>query len=168
MSTDRMLIQTSGEIREKRCADVQSHLPHRQHSRAHRLVERRRLLPGAGRTYRAFINQHDLLIAISASGNSANILEAVKLARTQNARALASTGRAGGKLADVADFALHAPSDIIEQVEDIHLIIAHCLCVVLRDAIQARTEPVAVSVDNGNHGEIDRRVICSGVSATDN
>lgn len=115
-----------------------------------------------------FINQHDLLIAISASGNSANILEAVKLARTQNARALASTGRAGGKLADVADFALHAPSDIIEQVEDIHLIIAHCLCVVLRDAIQARTEPVAVSVDNGNHGEIDRRVICSGVSATDN
>jgi D-sedoheptulose 7-phosphate isomerase len=78
------------------------------------------------------IRPADIVIAISASGNSPNILAAAKMARQSGAITLALTGQDGGKLSRLADCTIYVPSQSIEQVEDAHLVIAHSLCVVLR------------------------------------
>ncbi|MDI3342049.1 MAG: SIS domain-containing protein [Sphaerobacter sp.] len=74
----------------------------------------------------------DVLVAISASGNSANVLAAARVARRAGAVTIALTGRGGGTLRRLADLAVCVPSETIEQVEDAHLIVAHSLCVALR------------------------------------
>ena len=91
------------------------------------------------------IRPADIVIAISASGNSPNILAAARMARQSNAITLALTGQDGGKLSRLADFTIYVPSQSIEQVEDAHLVIAHSLCVVLREHL--RTEAVLREVD---------------------
>ncbi len=78
----------------------------------------------------------DLVIAISASGNSPNVLAAARMAHRVGAITLAFTGKDGGKLSRLADFAIYIPSPSIEQVEDAHLVIAHSLCVVLREQLR--------------------------------
>jgi D-sedoheptulose 7-phosphate isomerase len=91
------------------------------------------------------IRPADIVIAISASGNSPNILAAARIARQSDAITLALTGQDGGKLSRLADFTIYVPSQSIEQVEDAHLVIAHSLCVVLRE--QLRTEVVLREVE---------------------
>src|SRR5947207_9635982 len=91
------------------------------------------------------IRPDDIVIAISASGNSPNILAAARMAQQSGAITLALTGQDGGKLSRLADFTIYVPSQSIEQVEDAHLVIAHSLCVVLREHL--RTEAVLREVD---------------------
>ena len=91
------------------------------------------------------VRPEDIVIAISASGNSPNILAAARMARQSDAITIALTGQHGGKLSRLADFTIYVPSQSIEQVEDAHLVIAHSLCVVLRE--QLRTEAVLREVD---------------------
>jgi D-sedoheptulose 7-phosphate isomerase len=74
----------------------------------------------------------DVLIAISGSGNSPNVLTAVEAAKEIGATTLGLTGFHGGKLAKAVDHALVIPSDSIEMVEDFHMIIDHILVVCLR------------------------------------
>jgi D-sedoheptulose 7-phosphate isomerase len=75
----------------------------------------------------------DLLVAISASGNSANILAVIETARSIGIPSLGLTGRQGGQLARAVDLVIRVPSDRIEIVEDAHLIVAHSLCVAVRE-----------------------------------
>lgn len=84
----------------------------------------------------SFVEPGDVVLAISASGNSPNVLQAMQTARRHGARTIGLTGRTGGRLAGMVDIALHVPSDSIEQVEDAHVIVAHSVCVALRGAIQ--------------------------------
>ncbi len=80
----------------------------------------------------ALVRPNDVVILISVSGNSPNILVAATVARQADALVIALTGQSGGQLAALADLAICVPTQSIEQVEDAHLIIAHSLCVVLR------------------------------------
>ena len=91
------------------------------------------------------VRPYDIVIAISASGNSPNILAAARTAKKSGAITLALTGQDGGKLSQLADFIIYVPSKCIEQVEDAHLVIAHSLCVVLRE--QLRTLAMLREVD---------------------
>lgn len=78
----------------------------------------------------------DALVVISASGNSANVLEAARAARRHGVSTIAFTGATGGKLRRLADLTVRVPSPSIEQVEDAHLIIGHSLCVALRSRLR--------------------------------
>lgn len=69
--------------------------------------------------------REDLVIAISSSGNSANVIQATKYAKDCGCCVLALTGRDGGELGKLADFLLRAPSDDTQIVEDIHLVFNH-------------------------------------------
>jgi D-sedoheptulose 7-phosphate isomerase len=80
----------------------------------------------------------DLLVAISASGNSPNVVLAAEAARRLGLRTVAWTGRSGGRLARLADVAINVPADRIELVEDGHLVIAHSLCVAVGERIAER------------------------------
>jgi D-sedoheptulose 7-phosphate isomerase len=81
----------------------------------------------------------DVLVAISASGNSSNILEAAHTARSHGVAVIGLAGRTGGELAALADVLVTVPSDRIEIVEDAHLIVAHSLCVAARERVCERT-----------------------------
>ena len=65
----------------------------------------------------------DIVIGISASGNSPNVIKAIELAKCAGAVTIGFTGFDGGKLAAFVDFNLWVPSNCIEQVEDIHLML---------------------------------------------
>jgi D-sedoheptulose 7-phosphate isomerase len=69
----------------------------------------------------------DLLIAISASGNSPNILAAVAAAKPMGLKIVGLTGFGGGKLAQLADVALVVPSNDYGVVEDVHMIFDHII-----------------------------------------
>lgn len=69
----------------------------------------------------------DVLIVVSASGNSPNIVRACEFAKSKNASIIALAGFKGGKIKDFADACLVAPLSSYEQIEDIHLIILHMI-----------------------------------------
>jgi D-sedoheptulose 7-phosphate isomerase len=75
------------------------------------------------------IHQDDVLIAISCSGNSQNIIKAVEYAKSQNSTIIGMTGFDGGKLRALADIKFHIPTatGAYGLVEDIHMILDHIL-----------------------------------------
>jgi D-sedoheptulose 7-phosphate isomerase len=76
----------------------------------------------------------DLLIAVSASGNSENVLEAIRYAQHRCAEAVGIVGFQGGAAAELVDLAIVVPSDHYGVVEDVHLIINH----IVADYFKAR------------------------------
>lgn len=73
----------------------------------------------------------DVLLAISTSGNSRNVLEAVSAAHGRGMRVVALTGNGGGvlgELLDVADVHICVPSEVTARIQEVHLLIIHCLC----------------------------------------
>ncbi len=80
------------------------------------------------------IEPGDVVIGISASGNSVNVLNAIALANEGNATTIGFTGDTGGRLAGMVDLCLHAPSPRMDQQEDAHLIFGHCITAAVRDA----------------------------------
>lgn len=79
----------------------------------------------------------DIVIAISASGNSKNVLNAIQYAKNQNAFTIGFTGFDGGTLASLVDINLHIKSNIIEHVEDLHLVLEHMIIKSLKERVQA-------------------------------
>lgn len=75
----------------------------------------------------------DVLLGISTSGNSANIVNAVKLARVMGITTIALTGCDGGKLVVIADIAIIAPEEETYRVQEYHLPIYHALCAMLEE-----------------------------------
>lgn len=74
----------------------------------------------------------DVVIGISCSGNSGNVVEAMDVARRHGAITIGFTGDDGGKLKQMVDVCLQVPSARIEQQEDAHLILEHCICATVR------------------------------------
>ena len=91
----------------------------------------------------ALVRPGDVVIAISASGNSPNVLAATRVARQLGAATIALTGQSGGRLGRLAELTIRVPARSVEQVEDAHLAIAHSLCVALRARLRT-TAPVAI------------------------
>ena len=75
----------------------------------------------------------DVAIGISGSGNSANVLEAMRTARTLGLATVGLTGMGGGKLKDLVDVPLVVPSNSMQHIEDVHLLVCHLLTAYLRD-----------------------------------
>lgn len=80
------------------------------------------------------IEADDVVIAISASGNSVNVIKAVEEARSRNALTIGFTGFDGGRLASLVEIQLHVESHIIEHVEDIHLMLEHMIVKTIKDS----------------------------------
>jgi len=78
-----------------------------------------------------YLAEGDLVMGISASGNSPNVLRAIEYANTRNATTVGLTGKGGGKLAELAQLSIVVKSDSYEEVEDLHLIITHMLKIAL-------------------------------------
>jgi D-sedoheptulose 7-phosphate isomerase len=90
----------------------------------------------------SFVRLGDVVIAISASGKSPNVIKAVELARRMGARTVGMTGFDGGLLAGMVDHNIHVPSQCIEFVEDLHLMLEHLITKALRQQTLASLEQV--------------------------
>ena len=80
---------------------------------------------------RAIGRRGDVLLAISTSGNSPNVVEAVKVAHELGVRVIALTGNGGGKLAGMvgdADVHVCVPHKKTARIQEVHLLVLHCLC----------------------------------------
>jgi D-sedoheptulose 7-phosphate isomerase len=83
----------------------------------------------------SLVQPGDVVIGISGSGNSANVVNAILLARQVGATTAALTGFDGGQLQRLVDVCIHVPNHCMEQVEDLHLMLEHLICTQLRQAI---------------------------------
>ena len=73
------------------------------------------------------LKNDDLIIAISGSGNSKNVLNAVEYAKTIGTKIIGLTGYSGGKLKECADISLHVPINSMQITEDVHMIFDHLM-----------------------------------------
>jgi D-sedoheptulose 7-phosphate isomerase len=77
------------------------------------------------------LNKKDLVIGISGSGNSKNIIHAIEYAKQEGIRTLGITGFDGGKLKQIVDVSLHVPINNMQITEDIHMVFDHLMMTVL-------------------------------------
>ena len=71
----------------------------------------------------------DILLAITTSGNSINVLHAVKVAKLKNIFTIALTGRTGGKIKNLADISICVPANSAYTIQEFHLPIYHMICI---------------------------------------
>lgn len=80
------------------------------------------------RQVQALVSREDLVIGISTSGESANVINGVLAAKNKGAKTVALTGGTGGKLAKVADIPLIVPSNNTPRIQEAHISIGHIIC----------------------------------------
>ena len=73
------------------------------------------------------LEENDVLVAISGSGNSHNVIRAVEYAKEHGCKIIGLTGFSGGKLKELSDISLHAPVNSMQVTEDIHMIFDHLM-----------------------------------------
>ncbi len=83
---------------------------------------------------RNFAEPGDVLIAISGSGNSENVLRAVRYANETGCRTIGFTGFDGGKLAGLVELSIVVDSDHMGRIEDMHMILQHMICYYFMEA----------------------------------
>ena len=80
------------------------------------------------RQFEALVNECELLIGISTSGNSKNIISALKLAKQMNCKTIGFSGRDGGKMTELCDINLIVPSDDTPRIQEMHILFGHTIC----------------------------------------
>ena len=90
------------------------------------------------------LSKNDVVIAISGSGNSGNIVNAVSYAKEIGAKIIGVTGYSGGKLIKLADYHLHAPIDDMQIAEDIQMVFNHLMMKILWQYLQEKNGKEAI------------------------
>ena len=80
------------------------------------------------RLIKGFVNKGDVLIGLSTSGNSKNILKAFEAAREKDAITIGFTGSTGGQLKDLSDYLFNVPSKDTPRIQESHIMIGHIIC----------------------------------------
>lgn len=87
------------------------------------------------RQVEAWVQPADVVIGISTSGNSPNVLEGIAAAKLKGAKTIGLTGEKGGKLASQTDLCLKVPSSNTARIQESHIMIGHLLCLLLEQQI---------------------------------
>jgi len=87
------------------------------------------------RQLKAIAEEGDVAIAISTSGNSANVLKAVEAARKKKLKTIAFTGAKGGKLASRVNYAFQVPSEDTQRIQETHITLGHVLCQMVEEIL---------------------------------
>jgi D-sedoheptulose 7-phosphate isomerase len=85
-----------------------------------------------------FVRKDDIAFAISGSGNSQNVLNALELAREAEATTIGLAGYSGGRMKELCDVCMIVPSDNMQIIEDLHLCVAHALFSGVRRGLSAK------------------------------
>jgi len=88
------------------------------------------------RQVQALANKGDLLIGISTSGNSENIISALNTAKELGCSTVGFSGRDGGQMNEVCDINLIVPSNDTPRIQEMHILFGHTLCQIVDDAFE--------------------------------
>jgi D-sedoheptulose 7-phosphate isomerase len=77
----------------------------------------------------------DIALAISTSGNSPNVIEAIKVARGMGIKSIGLLGAGGGQAASLVDLALIVPHDETPRIQEVHIVIGHIICHLIEDEL---------------------------------
>ncbi len=80
------------------------------------------------RQLEALVSRGDVAVGISTSGNSLNVLEGVRVAKERGATTVGFSGRDGGRLVELVDLAVRAPSDKTPRIQELHITFFHIIC----------------------------------------
>ncbi|MCD6099130.1 MAG: D-sedoheptulose 7-phosphate isomerase [Candidatus Marinimicrobia bacterium] len=83
------------------------------------------------RQVEALGDKDDVLIGITTSGNSGNVIKALEMGKRIGMKTVAITGKDGGKIRDVADISLIVPSMDVQRIQEAHITVGHILCDIL-------------------------------------
>lgn len=87
------------------------------------------------RQVEANMSSKDIFFGITTSGNSENIIEALRMCKTQNVKSIVLTGHNGGQARELADHLILAPGEATAQIQEAHLVIYHTLCWILENEL---------------------------------
>ena len=87
------------------------------------------------RQVEGLMTDKDVLIGISTSGNSKNIIKAVEKAHEIGGKAYLFSGKDGGKLKDICDLCIIVPSDVTTHIQEVHVCLSHILCGLIENAM---------------------------------
>lgn len=87
------------------------------------------------REVNAFARRGDVLMGISTSGNSENILLAFDAAKDKGVKTIALTGESGGKMAECCDLLLNVPSQDTPRIQEAHIMIGHIVCQIVEEEL---------------------------------
>ena len=79
----------------------------------------------------------DVLIGLSTSGNSANVINAIETARQIGMVTVGLTGRSGGKMKGLCDFLIRVPSDEVPRIQESHILVGHIICDIIESTLFA-------------------------------
>lgn len=85
------------------------------------------------RQVESLANKGDLIIGISTSGNSKNVINALKLAKKLGCQTLGFTGKNGGDMNEICDINLIIPSDNTPRIQEMHILLGHIICQIIDD-----------------------------------
>jgi len=91
------------------------------------------------RSLRGMARDGDVLLALSTSGKSENIVRACEAARGAGAKVVALTGAGGGTVAQLADIAIRVPDDDTPRIQEVHLTVVHLLCDMIEAALASKS-----------------------------
>ena len=89
-----------------------------------------------------FLKKDDVVIGISGSGNSENVLKAIEYANSVNAKTVGITGFDGGKLKNIVDISIHTNINNMQVAEDVHMTICHMLYSIMSPILEAENKEV--------------------------
>ncbi|MCK5534630.1 D-sedoheptulose 7-phosphate isomerase [bacterium] len=87
------------------------------------------------RQVEAFVKKGDIVVGISTSGNSPNVLKGIKCAKEKGGITIAFTGSNGKKLSNLADFCFVVPSSDVPRIQEIHIMVGHIVCELVEDIL---------------------------------
>ena len=79
-------------------------------------------------------SENDILIGISTSGNSENIVNALQTAGAKGMKTIGLSGESGGRIKELTDVCIRVPETEVHRIQEYHLPVYHCLCLMLEDA----------------------------------
>ena len=86
----------------------------------------------------AFGNKGDVAIGISTSGNAANVLGGIAMARAKGLLTVGLTGKTGGKLGKQVQYCLGVPAEATARIQEAHILIGHVLCEIIDRELSTR------------------------------
>jgi D-sedoheptulose 7-phosphate isomerase len=87
------------------------------------------------RLVEGIMQKGDVLVGMSTSGNSPNVVKAFEAAQTKQITTVGMTGESGGKMAPLSDFLLNVPSAITPRIQEAHMLMGHIICELVEEAI---------------------------------
>jgi len=83
----------------------------------------------------SLVKNGDVVIGISTSGNSKNVIEGIKVSKKLGAITVGFLGKDGGKISEIVDYSINAPSKQTPKIQEIHRVLSHIMCKIIEEKI---------------------------------